>query len=131
MSGKWAAVWKRAAKNNRARLMDYVRQPLRVVERVYHEAPRHNLAELGVAHPIVPILAQEMWHILEETPGAAHYIELALTATDDAGQPHGLTLTLQRHEGKTPHQLRRAAETEVAQLRLLVQQLEEEAARDE
>jgi hypothetical protein len=63
--------------------------------------------------PIVPLIAEAMAQALQPDPDAdpANYTETAITH-NELGE---LTLTLQRKSGKTPHQLRKEAETRAEQ----------------
>ena len=63
--------------------------------------------------PIIPLIAEAMAQALQPDPetGPANYTETAV-AHRELGD---LTLTLQRKSGKTPHELRRAAETRADQ----------------
>lgn len=63
--------------------------------------------------PIVPLIAEAMAQSLRPDPEApaANYTETAITHAE-LGE---LTLTLQRRSGKTPHALRREAETRAEQ----------------
>lgn len=63
--------------------------------------------------PIVPLIAEAMAQALQPDPDAdpANYTETAITH-NELGE---LTMTLQRKSGKTPHQLRKEAETRAEQ----------------
>jgi len=66
-----------------------------------------------ISSPIVPLMAEAMAQMLRPRPGSepANYTETAITH-HELGR---LTLTLQRETGKTPHELRQAAETRADQ----------------
>jgi hypothetical protein len=80
-----------------------------------------------------PLIAQSLFAWFKEI-GAENYIEQTMTAAPpsasltfkavDGIMPEVFTLTLQRLKGKSPHQLRREAERECANLRERVRQLE-------
>jgi hypothetical protein len=63
--------------------------------------------------PIIPLIAEAMAQALRPDPesGPSNYMETAVTHAD-LGE---LTLTLQRKSGKTPHELRKIAETRADQ----------------
>jgi hypothetical protein len=63
--------------------------------------------------PIIPLIAEAMAQTLRPDPDSdpANYAETAITHSE-LGE---LTLTLQRKSGKTPHQLRKEAETRADQ----------------
>lgn len=63
--------------------------------------------------PIIPLIAEAMAQTLRPDPesGPANYTETAITH-NELGE---LTMTLQRKSGKTPHQLRKEAETRAEQ----------------
>ena len=69
--------------------------------------------ELGCEPEVVANLYASLALLLSEAP---NYSEASLTIKP-AGVVEGYTVTVQRANGKTPHQLRREAEAEVSELR--------------
>ena len=72
-------------------------------------------------HEVVKALAVSM---AEHLGDATNYGESSLSLdVHAAGDPHGFVVTVQRKEGKTPHELRRLAEAEAVRLRALIDRI--------
>lgn len=78
-------------------------------------AVQDGVASLGLAGGAAQLLAEALTKQFADS-GAVNYVELTFRSTRvRPGQR--FVVTLQRCEGKTPHELRRAAEAEVVRLR--------------